>query len=221
MKRIVSLLIVAVVFMSLKPMTKQDSANEKGKMLYYSNCGACHIIGRDIVAPDLTFVHQRWTDFAELVSYTQNPSKYEKENPNNTYVKELHKQYLSLGGMMPPQLLDSNECKLIYDYLKAVSDTTTAFGNLDLALKNRERVKTLNLNEEESKLVFDHLNCFRNLETLDLFKPEDVDKINTLAQLPKLKKLLLFYPEFKKQKVDIKSFPALRKLDFVKRVKHK
>lgn len=75
-----------------------------GKVLFSSQCAACHAIQTKVVGPPLSGVTERgpWKDRKVLYQYVRNPFSIK----NNKYIDSLHKQY-PIRHLFYPGLSDS------------------------------------------------------------------------------------------------------------------
>jgi len=59
-----------------KPVqTKESDRYANGKVLFKTNCASCHAIGKEIFAPDLAWVEERWENKDLLRDYIRNNEK--------------------------------------------------------------------------------------------------------------------------------------------------
>lgn len=69
-----------------------------GQKMFYSNCQACHLFNKDLVAPPLNHVAEKWASKKDLYDYMRDPMKYINARKDQRILK-LHEQYKII---MPP-----------------------------------------------------------------------------------------------------------------------
>ena len=78
----------------------------KGKLLFFSKCASCHILGKAATGPDLCRFNERgpWTERENIYQWIRNPMRFMEKN---MYVRELKKDF---GGVIMSAFPDlSNE----------------------------------------------------------------------------------------------------------------
>ena len=68
----------------------------KGKLLFQSNCGACHVLGKNFTGPSLCGLESRgpWSERQSIYQWIKNPIEFMKKDP---YTKQLKEDF---GGIM-------------------------------------------------------------------------------------------------------------------------
>ena len=67
----------------------------KGKLLFQSKCGACHVLGRNFTGPSLCGLESRgpWSERQNVYQWVRNPMEFMKKNQ---YTKQLKEDF---GGV--------------------------------------------------------------------------------------------------------------------------
>ena len=66
------------------------NAFSKGKLLFQSKCGACHVPGRHFTGPNLCGFEERgpWTEKENIYQWIKNPAEFMKKDPYTIELKE-------------------------------------------------------------------------------------------------------------------------------------
>ena len=87
----------------------------QGEQLFKANCNSCHILGRDMVGPDLIGVNQRVT-FNWALAFVQNPKALKEVG--DPYTMELLSVWEEKSGLQPPQPVTKEELENILGYIE-------------------------------------------------------------------------------------------------------
>lgn len=89
---------------------------QKGKILFQSNCAACHNLFKEVTGPSLVGFQDRgpWSDRAKLYEWIKNPATFMKKD---SYAKTLKERYGSMMTAFPN--LTNEEIDNIAEYIKS------------------------------------------------------------------------------------------------------
>src|SRR6185436_8073376 len=96
LKAIISIKMHESQLVLIDQVKAEVNAFSKGKQLFQSKCGACHVLGRKFTGPSLCGFEERgpWTERENIYQWIKNPAEFMKKDP---YTRELKED---AGGIM-------------------------------------------------------------------------------------------------------------------------
>lgn len=101
-----------------RAISSVSTEHEAGKKLFFTQCGSCHMVNKELTGPALKGVESRWPDKQKLYAFIKNSADI---IATDAYAKNLWQQYNQTPMPAHPDLTDEN-IRSILDYIEAVSE---------------------------------------------------------------------------------------------------
>ena len=101
-----------------RAISSVSTKHEAGKKLFFTQCGSCHMVNKELTGPALKGVESRWPDKQLLYAFIKNSAAVIATDP---YAKSLWQQYNQTPMPAHPDLTDEH-IRSILDYIASVSE---------------------------------------------------------------------------------------------------